>query len=250
MNNPTKDKKKWGGLGNILHKDRPTSTTDSTYGSEGSRESYNSATAPTPSLTGSDTSRNAVDNQGNQVVTTTTTTTTTTTSGAGGSSTTSGPHGSNLMNKLDPRVDSSSDQTEVSEVRRENAPGIPARNQMRERSPNPPVQSSRAQEYGSPTTSGSNNFSYPGRAGPAGGNGGTLEGLKQAAVGIHVCLPYLYTSRWPDSQPQQTGNLCGGHTDIVKQTGRRRNATRHAQQRCRQAYGRLGGTGRCARAGC
>ena len=188
-------KSKWG-LGGILHKDRPVSNADSTYGSEGG--------SGAPSLTGSDHSQPTstfVNDQG-QVVTTTTTTTTTTTSG-GGSAQTSGPHTSNFANRIDPRVNSSADQSEVTETvqRRENdRPNIPQKSTMRDRSPNPPPQHLSGPppiqtdgNYGSPSSpSGRQNFSYPGRAplnAPAQGQGqqpSTLQNLKTAAVGIHV----------------------------------------------------------------
>ncbi|MCJ1458615.1 hypothetical protein MMC28_008989 [Mycoblastus sanguinarius] len=231
---------KWG-MGNLLHKDRadrPTATTDSTYGSESTsnaHDSYNSAT--TPSLTNSDASRNtnntSVNDQG-QTVTTTTTTTTTTTSGAGGSSQTSGPHTSNLANKLDPRVSSGSDQTEVSEVvqRREgDRPNVPAKGNMRERSPNPPPQQYSQQQqqhqpstlqnlkesvrgvrdqrdsygspnnyeasnnYGSPTdASGRHNFSYPSRTPPNGAVAGASSTAGQRSQQEPSTLQNLKTA--------------------------------------------------------
>ena len=135
----SKDKKSRFGL--FGHKDRPTPTTDSTYGSENSSDAHNSYQSA-PSMTGSDNTGTTINDQG-QTVTTTTTTTTTTTSGGGGASTTSGPHTSNLANRLDPRVNSSSDQTEVSETvqRREiDRPNIPPKSMRRDPSPNPPSQ--------------------------------------------------------------------------------------------------------------
>ncbi len=221
----SKDKKSKWGLSNMLHKERPSAATDSTYGSEGdssTRDSYASA----PSLTGSDRSQqpNTFTNDQGQTVTTTTTTTTTTTRGAGGQSQTSGPHTSNMANKLDPRVNSGSDQTEVTEVRRErDRPNVPVKSAMRERSPNPPPQQTRqappiqtparndpSQNHGDPSSpSGRHNFSYPSRTPPNGQVGapqgyqqphqsqqqpGTLQNLKTAAVGIHVSGgPQLHT---------------------------------------------------------
>ncbi len=176
----------------MLHKERPTPVPDSAYGSADG--SYNSSAAQdrdsyasSPSLTSSDRSQQPqsqytfVNDQG-QVVTTTTTTTTTTTAGGGGASHTSGPHTSNLANKLDPRVSSGSDHSEVTEVRREQErPNIPAKNPIRERSPQPPPQQrrqappiqpnnnirSQQDEYGDPSSpSGRHNFSYPSRTPP------------------------------------------------------------------------------------
>ena len=172
-----------------------------------------------------------MNDQGQVVTTTTTTTTTVTTNGP--ASHTSGPHSSNLANKLDPRVDST--QVEHSEPSYNHnyrndatsssstaAPIIPNKSSMRERSPNPPLQANRQQQqqqqhpyiapqatqapplqnvdgYGMPgsssSPSGRHNFSYPSRTPPPAGNGfpapthekgSTLQGLKTAAVGIHV----------------------------------------------------------------
>ena len=213
MPDTTTKKSKWG-LGGMLHKDRPT---DSTYGSEGgtssARDSYNA-----PSLTGSDNSAptSTYTNSAGQTVTTTTTTTTTTTSGAGGQSETSGPHTSNMLNRLDPRVNSGSEETQTQEInqRREppkSAPGIPSKSVRREPSPQPPPQQQqqssrssipailtgrsnrdRSPGYGdSPSSpSGRQNFSYPRQHGAPEPQGGqqtsTLQGLKTAAAGIHV----------------------------------------------------------------
>ena len=207
----SKDKKpKWGGL---FHKDRPDSTADSTYGSDGSRNSYNNGN--TPSMTESNASQRSnngnepnqyVNDQG-QVVTTTTTTTTTTTSGgnSNANSSTTKPHDSGLANKLDPRVNTSDDQSY--NQRGEGAPHVPPKSNMRrDPSPNPTPQqirqanATRAQPssqydrgsglYGENPAQGGHNFSYPSRAN--GGNPnqpqqpGTMHNLKAAAVGVHV----------------------------------------------------------------
>lgn len=236
----SKDKRSKWGLSGILHKDRPTSTgaaPDSTYGSEASRDSYTGA----PSLTGSDNSHNYVNDQG-QVVTTTTTTTTTTTAG-GGNATTSGPHESNLANKLDPRVDSSADQqTEVQETVQHHPPGIPPKSTMRERSPNPqpipsrqapPIQPSmrsqgdRVPNYDSPSSpTGRHNFSYPSRTPPngptaGGGQQSTLQGLKTAAVGIHVSPippPLPAALRGTTLEPQPTNKKYQGAGETLRGT--------------------------------
>lgn len=199
-------KSKWG-ISSMLHKekDRPGPTTDSTYGtsSEASsadpaaRDSYTSA----PSLTNSERSQGGYPgqqerqqtyvNDAGQTVTTTTTTTTTVTTGGGGKHDTSGPHTSNLANRLDPRVSSGSDygNTEIKEVRREREverPNIPAKSNMRVPSPNPPpnqqqqpsgrqapqIQTHNMMRDRSPNLAnpgspdGRHNFSYPSRTPP------------------------------------------------------------------------------------
>ncbi|KAG8528228.1 uncharacterized protein KY384_007145 [Bacidia gigantensis] len=198
-----KEKKSGGLMGKFLRKDkdRPVSNVDSTYGSEGSRSSYNSAAdsdQPQQHL-----APNQVINDQGQVVTTTTTTTTTTTS-TGSSSTanssTNGPHNSSLVNKLDPRVnDNASGTSSNDEMSSSGAPTIPNRSNMRDRSPQPlqtgrssnagPTPSSTQDPYlNSSSPNSRQNFSYPDRrqTGAAGGGGqGTLQGLKTAAVGIH-----------------------------------------------------------------
>lgn len=207
MPDPTEKKSKWGGL---FHKDRPSSTADSTYGSEGSRDSYNNGNPP--SVSDSNASRNSnnnshpveyVNEQG-QVVTTTTTTTTTTTSGGGNARSSTTPHDSNLANKLDPRVNT--DNGQPSERRSEAPPNVPAKSSMRrDPSPNPTPQQIRQANamggqapqqrdgqggYSGNPAQGNHNFSYPSRGGTQAQTGqpSTLQGVKAAAVGLHVSL--------------------------------------------------------------
>ena len=273
----TGKKSKWG-LGGMLHKDRPNASTDSTYGSDidsSARDSYGSGSAP--SLTNSEPSlqpNQHINNQG-QVVTTTTTTTTTITTGAGGQSETSGPHSSNLANKMDPRVNSSSDQTEVSEVshRRENErPSIPQKSVRREPSPQPPPQQQHSgtggglssiltggrsqrdrspnyEETSSPT--GRHNFSYPSRAPPNGNGqvqsgpmpGGSVQG-GQMAGGQHQpsTLQNLKTAAVGIHVSSPSFLISVRYQFImtlithVCLTGRRRNPPRHVQLWPRQAH--------------
>ena len=89
---------------------------------------------------------------------------------------------------------------------RYDGPPIPARSTMRERSPNPPntqfaareqntgvqIPQSTIREHSPGVSPTGPNFSYPyGRGGGAtstSSQGGTLQGLKTAAIGLHVSL--------------------------------------------------------------
>ena len=198
----------------MLHRDRPESTSlstqDSAYGSEPSRDSYNSSA---PSMTNSDHSdikptssvndkgepvstRQVVNSDGQVVTTTTTTTTTTTSTGQGGnaSASTSGPHTSDLANKLDPRVDSNARNDGSPPGPGGSAPNIPQRSGLRHGEPS----SQSAQASAAPSIydvrdgrqaddSARHNYSYPNRSGQSGNSGqGTMGGIKAAAAGIHV----------------------------------------------------------------
>ncbi|KAL8914875.1 MAG: hypothetical protein Q9172_006994 [Xanthocarpia lactea] len=162
------------------------SNTDSGYGGSDPSVGEHSSHVP-PSLTGSDESHADRDNN-NQTVTTTTTTTTTTTSGGQPLNTTVENNGP------------SSDYNNRNEG--SGSPPIPIRSSLRDRSPNPPSMlpgnAGPAQDrisIGGTSPSGRTNFSYPNRGGGFMGaqqmtpqqqhNQGTLQGLKNAAIGIH-----------------------------------------------------------------
>ncbi|KAI4270694.1 MAG: hypothetical protein L6R38_007043 [Xanthoria sp. 2 TBL-2021] len=174
------------------------SNTDSGYGGSDPSVTAPSSHVP-PSLTGSDESHADRDNNNNQTVTTTTTTTTTTTSGGQPINTNVENNGSS--SEYNNRTDGGG------------SPPIPVRSSLRDRSPNPPaMQQGNAgptrdrSPMGGTSPSGRTNFSYPNRGGgimggqqmggppPMGGplmtpqqqhNQGTLQGLKNAAIGIH-----------------------------------------------------------------
>ena len=202
----TKDKKsKWGGL---FHKDRPSSTTDSAYGSEGSRDSYNNGNGP--SVSDSHEGKQPVQyvNDQGQVVTTTTTTTTTTTAGGGNAQSSTTPHDGDHMNRTDPRVNNNDIQSY--EQGQGTAPNVPVRSNLRrDPSPNPsPQQVRQMNSMREPLPQHNNesggcarnpeqmgqNFSYPSRGGISSQGQpqqpSTLHNIKAAAAGVHVCSSF------------------------------------------------------------
>lgn len=114
-------------------------------------------------------------NENSQTVTTTTTTTTTTTSGPG--SNTSSSHNADLSQRGNNSYD----------YENTDRPSIPAKSTRRDHSPSIGTNYSRLSPDAHPSALGSNpaNSQY-------GPHSTTLQGLKTAAAGIHVCL-YIYT---------------------------------------------------------
>ncbi|KAL8992311.1 MAG: hypothetical protein Q9188_007618 [Gyalolechia gomerana] len=245
MSAPTStEKKSKFKFSNLLHsKDKDTTTTtnphDSGYGgSEPSvTEPYTQNTSP--SLTGSDESRNNPNDQ-NATVTTTTTTTTTTTSGGGGLNTT-------IENNNNDNNAPQNQSENGSRNEQGGSPPIPMRSSLRDRSPNPPMQGSGNSTIRDrspiPGTSPSSrtNFSYPNRGPfvqsappppqqqqpqPPHAQQSTLQGLKSAAVGIHGASETLrgtlnsavdrHTNAPPDILAEHERTIQGGRQEMER----------------------------------